>query len=100
MTLKDDMARDIDGVFLNEEEFAEPRRVAGREIVCVFYETATAQADEDYGRSFKSYTLQAKSSDLPALRVGDALTVDGKAYTVANVRTDYGMTITELDYTL
>lgn len=100
MNLKDDMARDLDGLFLNVEEFAEPRRVAGKEIVCVFYETAAAQAEEDYSRSFKSYTLQAKSADLPALRVGDALTVDGKAYTVANVRTDYSMTIVELDYTL
>lgn len=96
MSLKTDMARDLDEVFLNTEEFAEPRRVGGREIKCVFYETEESAAVDEYGRDVKSYTLQAKTADLPQMRVGDMLNIDTRAYTITNVRRDYGMTVAEL----
>lgn len=100
MRLKDDMARDLDEVFLNEDDFAEVRSVGSKRVKCVLYETAQSQLDEENGRGFKAYTLQAKKSDLPPLRAGDVLIVDGKTYTVSNVRVDYGMGIIELIYAL
>ena len=96
MTLKADMARDLDEVFLNTEEFAEPRRVGGKKITCVFYETEESSAVDEFGRDVKSYTLQAKTADLPQLRVGDMLNIDSRAFTITNVRRDYGMTVVEL----
>lgn len=100
MNLKADMARDIGGVFLNEDDFAETRRVGGKIIKCVFYEGSESTADEDYGRSYKLYTLHAETRTLPPLRVGDTLVVDNKTYTVNNVRDDYGMTTLEIYHSL
>lgn len=100
MRLKDDMTRDLDEVFLNEDDFAQVRSVGGERVKCVLYETAQSQLDEENGMGYKAYTLQAKKSDLPPLRAGNVLIVDGKTYTVSNVRMDYGMSIIELIYTL
>ena len=100
MTLKADMARDIGAVFLNEDDFAETRRVGGKKIKCVFYEGSESTADDDYGRTYKLYTLHAETRALPPLRVGDTLVVDNKTYTVNNVREDYGMTTLEIYHSL
>ena len=100
MTLKSDMARDIGAVFLNEDDFAETSRVGGKKIKCVFYEGSESTADDDYGRSFKLYTMHAKTLALPPLRVGDKLVVDNKTYTVSNVREDEGMTTLEIYHSL
>lgn len=100
MTLKADMARDIGGVFLNLDDFAETLRVGGKMIKCVFYEGSDSTADDDYGRSYKLYTMHAETRALPPLRVGDTLVVDNKTYTVNNVREDYGMTTLEIYHSL
>ena len=100
MTLKADMARDIGAVFLNEDDFAETRRVGGKMIKCVFYEGSDSTADDDYGRSYKLYTMHAETRALPPLRVGDTLVVDNKTYTVNNVRVDYDMTTLEIYHSL
>lgn len=97
-SLKADMARDLTDTFLNEDEFAETRRVGNREMLSVLYETSESSAIDESGRTFKSYTLQVRAKDLPSVRTGDSLTIDSRAYHVTNVRKDYGMVVVELVY--
>lgn len=96
MSLKDDMARDLKDTFLNLNEFAETRLVAGKRIDCVMYEDGATPADE-YGVSQTSYTLQAAAADMPRIKVGDTLTIDGQIWLVNAFRNDYGMAIVKLE---
>lgn len=96
MSLKDDMARDIRETFLNLDDFAESRTVAGRRIDCVFYESAGSSGDDEMGVSRNSYTLQAAEADLPTLSVGDRLTIDGEIWYIESCNIDYGMAVVQL----
>jgi hypothetical protein len=94
MSLKDDMARDIEETFLDMDEFAEMRTVAGRRIACVFYETSSSGDEMGVIRHY--YTLQAAEKDMPMLSVGDRLTIDGEIWTIESCATDYGMAVVQL----
>lgn len=96
MSLKDDMLRDIDETFLNEDEFAETRTVAGRKIKCVLYEDSPTSGTDEMGVAQYSYTLQAKAADIPTLRAGDTLRVDGTIWAVIDISTEFGMSIVKL----
>ena len=95
MSLKDDMARDILETFLNMDDFAEERTVAGRKISCIFYET-TSSSGSDMGVIRHSYALQAAEKDLPELSPGDRLTIDGEIWTIESCAIDYGMAVVQL----
>ena len=96
MSLKDDMARDIRETFLNEDDFAERRTVAGRRISCVFYEGGSSSGDDEMGVSRHSYTLQAAESDLPSLNIGDRITIDGEIWWIESYSIDFGMAVLQL----
>jgi hypothetical protein len=96
MSLKDDMARDIRETFLNEDDFAETRTVAGRKIVCVLYEDAGSAGVDGMNVSQSSYTLQAAAKDLPTLTVGDVLRIDGELWGIESFSIDYGMAVVKL----
>lgn len=96
MSLKDDMTRDIHETFLNQDDFAEERTVAGRRITCVLYE-AGSSSGSDMGVIRHSYTLQAAEKDLPTLSEGDRLTIDGEIWTITSFAIDYGMAVVQLE---
>ncbi len=97
MTLKADMARDINEVFLNEDDFAETRRVADRDILCVFYAEGRADGVDEYGVEAKpKHILQAATDDLPSVHAGETLRIDGDLWEVRDVREEYGMTSLQL----
>lgn len=96
MSLKDDIAKDLRETFLNLDDFAETRTVAGRRIDCVFYESASSSGDDAMGVSQHNYTLQAAEKDMPTLTVGDRLRIDGEIWTVESYSIDYGMAVVQL----
>lgn len=99
MSLKADMARDIDEVFLNVEDFAAVRHVCNRQVRCVLYaqsgDTNEAGAD-GMGVCGQLYTLQAKACDLPRVREGDNMVIDGVPWEVVDYRNDQGMAVVKL----
>lgn len=97
MTFKEEMERDISETFLNEEEFAEPHIVAGKQIVCVFYPSNGDSAKFDaFSTSDVIYTLQASASDLPKSKSGDRIVIDGQIWIINDRRRDFGMSILTL----
>lgn len=98
MSLKADMARDIDEVFLNEDDFAAVRHVCNRQVTCVLYaqsEPNEAGAD-GMGVGGQMYTLQAKASDLPRVREGDNMVIDGVPWEVVDYRNEHGMAVVKI----
>ena len=96
MSLKGDMARDIQETFLNLDDFAETRTVAGRRIDCVLYATGGSSGTDEMAVSQSNYTLQAAEKDMPAHTVGDRLTIDGEIFIIQDSSTDYGMAVVQL----
>ncbi len=98
MILKADMERDIGATFLNEEEFAEVRNVAGLDILCVMYAEARADGVDELGVEQVPHSiLQARTDELPSVYAGQELRVDGTLWDVLDVREDYGMTSIRLN---
>lgn len=96
MSLKDDMERDLESIFLNEDDFAEVRTVAGRKIKCVLYEDSPTAGTDEMGVAVYRYTLQAKASDIPNVRAGDTLRIDGNIWAVIDYSNDFGMAVIKL----
>lgn len=96
MSLKDDMARDIQDTFLNGDEFAEQRTVAGRKIKCVFYENSPTAGTDEMGLAQYGYTLQCSAGDIPSLSAGDTLRIDGTIWMVTDYSNDFGMAVVNL----
>lgn len=96
MSLKDDMMRDLEETFLNGDEFAEVRTVAGRKIACVFYEDKPTSGTDEMGVAKYSYTLQAREKDIPKLQAGDTLRIDGAIWAVTDISKDFGMAVIKL----
>lgn len=99
MTFKDEIAADLDGVFLQNDEFAELRRVEGKTIVCIL-DSNRGQRDGDgsqYDLAVADFVLIAKTIDLPARKeAGSLLNLDGRELTVSTWDEQDGMTIVGL----
>lgn len=94
MSLKEQIERDIYGVFLNLDEFGELHRVEGREVPVV--------VDKDQLNKLKKgqiigiieadMLLMGKESDFPQdMDPGRTLNVDGRELIVANSGKDMGL---------
>lgn len=99
MTFKDEIAADLDAVFLDADEFASLHRVEGKDIKCVL-DTDRGKLKGnggEYALSEADYVLHAKTADLPPRKAAGALlNVDGKELTVGAWDEQDGMTIVEL----
>ena len=83
MTFKEQIRQDLDTVFLNLDEFAELRRVEGKQIPVV--------VDNDQLVKLKQ-GLMGKQADFPAdMEPGRLLNVDGREMIVTNSGTDMGL---------
>lgn len=92
---KDQVQRDIFGVFLNIGEFAEPHRIGGRKIRCVFDDDALKerQGGEELSIAESSIMLYAKTSDLGKRKQsGNTINIDGKEYVIDDWQEDEGVT--------
>ena len=82
MSLKDEILKDIDDVFLNLEEFGETHTIDGKPVMCMFDDDALKirSGSNELSVSESSLLLFAKESDLPRKVVGDDLLIDGRIY--------------------
>lgn len=96
MTFKDEIAADLDAVFLNPEEFGEPHRVEGITITCIIDSNKGQQKSDGsmYNLAEADYTIIAKTADLPARKEsGSVLNLDGRELTVASWDEQNGLTV-------
>lgn len=99
MSFKDDIESDINGVFLNLEEFAEKHRIEGKEITCIL-DNNKGQSKTDgsmYDLAEADLVIIAKSIDLPARKeAGSVLNLDGRELTVNSWDEQNGITVISL----
>lgn len=98
MSLKDQIAADIDNIFFNADEFAEVHEVEYKKITCIL------DSDDNKiggGAGFGTYEptcrLFAKVEDLPRQRAaGNILNVDNTDYIIENWAVDLNMAVITL----
>lgn len=91
---KDMVARDLDGVFLNVDEFAELHMVEGKEIPVVMDDDrlTTLKKGQILGLVEADMLLMGKVSDFPAdMEPGRLLNVDGRELIVSKSSRDMGL---------
>ena len=97
MSFRDDVLADIDNVFLNLNEFAEYHIINGAEVAAV---VSTLKTDMKSTISSRNYdglhgdfvTVNVRKSDFTRIpKQGENIRVDGKRYTVDEVRDNMGM---------
>lgn len=93
-TFKDMVARDLDAVFLNVDEFAELHMVEGKEIPVVMDDDrlTTLKKGQILGLVEADMLLMGKVSDFPAdMEPGRLLNVDGRELIVSKSSRDMGL---------
>lgn len=99
MSFKDEIAADLDAVFLELDEFAETHRVEGKDITCVI-DSDKGQRKSDgamYDLAQADFILMAKTADLPARKeAGSVLNLDGRELNVSEWDEQDGLTIVGL----
>lgn len=99
MTFRDEIAVDLDAVFLDEDEFAEWHKVEGKRIKAVLDTARAVPSSEggELGLSQADYVLIAKTADLPKRKgAGATLNLDGRELTVGKWDEQDGMTVIDL----
>ena len=99
MRFKDQIAADLDAVFLYLEEFADWHRVEGITINCVI-DSDKGQRKSDgamYDIAEADFILMARTKDLPARKeAGSVLNLDGRELTVSYWDDQDGLTVVGL----
>ena len=93
MTFKDEIANDIENVFLDIGEFAEEHLVDGKRILCVIDNDTlkTRQGSAEIGIDESTLLLFAKVEDLPKKKQGGLLNIDHKVYMIDDWKVNFGM---------
>lgn len=94
MNFKNQLARDIDAVFLNLDDFAEIHRVEGVQIAVVVDndQLNNLKQGQILGLVEADILLMGRETDFPAnLEPGRLLNVDGRELIVANSGKDMGL---------
>lgn len=94
MTFKEQIQQDLNMVFLNLDEFAELRRVEGKQIPVVVDNDQLVKLKQGQilGLVEADMLLMGKREDFPAdMEPGRLLNVDGREMIVTNSGTDMGL---------
>ena len=92
MGFKEQAARDLEQVFLNCEEFAEPHRIEGKTVHVVIDNNTLKEKNQAMGVVGADLLAMGKKEDFPEnLSPGNLLNVDGREMLVADVKEDMGM---------
>lgn len=100
MSLKESIAADIDGVFLNPDDFGELHTLDGREVLCVpDTDSRKFRPSQDFeGSQAAEMRLFVKAADLRGKpRTGGTLRYDGQFFVVRNVNDTMGVLEIYLD---
>lgn len=91
---KEMLARDIRGVFLDGNEFADWHTVEGKRILAVTDPDALKELKASIDLAESTLLFQAAVEDLPPRRpAGQVLNFDGKEYTIDDWAVNMGMAI-------
>nr|DAM69331.1 MAG TPA: ATP-binding sugar transporter [Caudoviricetes sp.] len=105
MSFKEMVFGDIDNVFLNLEEFADPHNLNGTDCVAILQDISVAESLSTGAGTTQTYPgiygsrmqVNCKKSDLPEVPVTDQVfTIDGKVYLVESCADDMGMLTIQL----
>lgn len=101
MTFKDQIAKDINNVFMNLEEFSDIHNVNGIDMPCQIDNNELVDREKRYqykrslyadGVYLKELLIYVKASDFGGLpSIGRVVTFDGKAYTVSDAIDEGGI---------
>lgn len=94
MGFKDQILKDLDTVFLNLDEFAEPHRIEGAEVAVVVDDDrlTNLKKGQILGLVEADMLILGKVSDFPSdLEPGRLLNVDGRELIVTNSGKDMGL---------
>lgn len=93
MSLKDEIANDINNVFLDFDDFAEEHLIEGKKILCVIDNDTlkTRQGSAEIGIDESTLLVFAKVDDLPKKKQGGVLNVDNKLYMIDDWKVNFGM---------
>lgn len=94
MSLKDQIAADINRVFLNKDEFADDHMIEGATVTCVVNEDTTNKIKEGriLGLIEADMVIFGKTADLPADRGPESIiNVDGREMIVIKWAESMGM---------
>lgn len=94
MSLKDQMQRDVDSVFFNIDEFAEPHLINGRSVnIIIDNDQLTVRSKKEYdGISVGEILYYVKASDLSHRpEQGESQIFDKKPMVVFDCREDLGV---------
>lgn len=97
---RDAVKKDIDSVFLNQDEFADVHSLDGERVLCVVTEDVTSEAGSN-SRSYahegvflKTRTVQVKAASLSRRPVeGELWDIDGELHFVHRVSEEEGMLV-------
>lgn len=91
-TFKEQVAQDIELVFLNFDEFAEPHYIEGSEILVIIDNEALEKRNQELGVSEADLLFFAKSADLPPMKTpGSFLNIDNKECLVESWAEEMGI---------
>lgn len=105
MSFKDMVAQDINQVFLNLTEFADPHNLNGTECIAILQDISVAEGLSTGGGVTQTYPglygsrlqVNCKKADLPEVPVfGQTFTIDDKLYLVESCADDMGMLTIQL----
>ena len=95
MSFNDDVAADINEVFMNIEEFGTPHSIEGGDpITCIFDDEALRErlSGQEIGVAESTVLLFANTADLPPKKpAGSHLNVDGGEYLIDDWAEDMGV---------
>lgn len=102
MSFKDQVAADINAIFLNTDEFAEVHNVEYKQILCVLdNDDSKIGGGKVLGVSEPQFRLFAKVEDLPRRKSpGNILNIDNTDYVIDNWAVDMGMAVITLKKTV
>ena len=95
MSLKDQVAADLDRVFLNADDFAETHLIEGTSVICVVNEDTVNQIKEGriVGHVEADMIIFGKTAQLPPERGPESIiNVDGKEMIVVKWAGSMGLT--------
>jgi len=94
MSFKEQIAKDLDNVFLNTDEFAELHRIEGREIAVVIDDDRRKKLKQGQilGLVEADMLIMGKTADFPKdLDPGRPLNVDGRELLITDSGEDMGL---------
>lgn len=102
MGLREEAAKDISEVFLNEEDFAEEHCVEGKETICVISsEDAMPMAGGfELGVAADSLLLFCSKDSIERKEPGQSLNIDGSEYIIERWSDQVGMHVVTLSQTM